>query len=74
LRLCRLSQAGARAFSALLENLGDESLLESLSIDFVWLDDPLCEKIVDAGRKIQKLGLTTSGTKLTDKVVPLGKR
>ncbi|KAJ7874670.1 hypothetical protein B0H14DRAFT_2717090 [Mycena olivaceomarginata] len=67
LRLCRLSQAGARAFSALLENLGDESLLESLSIDFVWLDDPLCEKIVDAGRKIQKLGLTTSGTKLTDK-------
>ncbi|KAJ6593723.1 hypothetical protein B0H19DRAFT_1091763 [Mycena capillaripes] len=67
LRLCRLSQAGARAFSALLENLGDESLLEYLNIDFVWLDDPLCEKIVGAGRKIQKLSLTTSGTKLSDK-------
>ncbi|KAJ7251758.1 hypothetical protein B0H12DRAFT_1234037 [Mycena haematopus] len=46
LRLCRLSQAGARAFAALLENLSDESLLESLAIDFVWLDDPLCEKIL----------------------------
>ncbi|KAJ6495576.1 hypothetical protein C8R47DRAFT_362614 [Mycena vitilis] len=67
LRLCRLSQAGARAFSALLESLGDESSLECLDIDFVWLDDPLCEKIVDAGRKIQKLRLTTSGTKLSDK-------
>ncbi|KAF7362040.1 hypothetical protein MVEN_00549400 [Mycena venus] len=65
--LCRLSQAGARAFATLLENLGDDSLLESLNIDFVWLDDPLCEKIVDAGRKIQKLSLTTSGTKLSDK-------
>ncbi|KAJ6497899.1 hypothetical protein C8R45DRAFT_984585 [Mycena sanguinolenta] len=67
LRLCRLSQAGARAFAALLENLSDESLLEYLDLDFVWLDDPLCEKIVDAGRKIQKLSLTTSGTKLSDK-------
>ncbi|KAJ7497137.1 hypothetical protein FB451DRAFT_1210259 [Mycena latifolia] len=67
LRLCRLSQAGARAFSALLDNLGDESLLECLDIDFVWLDDSLCEKIVGAGRKIQKLTLTTSGTKLSDK-------
>ncbi|KAF8170186.1 hypothetical protein K438DRAFT_1854178 [Mycena galopus ATCC 62051] len=67
LHLCRLSQAGARAFAALLESLGDESLLESLDIDFVWLDDPLCEKIVVAGRKIQKLRLSTSGTKLSDK-------
>ncbi|KAJ6558580.1 hypothetical protein DFH09DRAFT_1163263 [Mycena vulgaris] len=67
LRLCRLSQAGARAFSALLDNLGDDSSLECLNIDFVWLDDSLCEKIVDAGRKIQKLTLTTSGTKLSDK-------
>ncbi|KAJ7039262.1 hypothetical protein C8F04DRAFT_323437 [Mycena alexandri] len=67
LRLCRLSQSGARAFSALLDNMGDESLLECLNIDFVWLDDSLCEKIVAAGRKIQKLSLTTSGTKLSDK-------
>ncbi|KAJ7907256.1 hypothetical protein B0H13DRAFT_2332540 [Mycena leptocephala] len=66
LHLRRLSRAGARAFAALLENLGEASLLESLTIDFVWLDDPLCEKIVDAGRKIQKLSLTTSGTKLSD--------
>ncbi|KAJ7490182.1 hypothetical protein B0H11DRAFT_1912198 [Mycena galericulata] len=62
-----LSQPGARAFSAFLDNLGDESLLESLNVDFVWLDDALCEKIVDAGRKIQKQTLTTSGTKLSDK-------
>ncbi|KAJ7121231.1 hypothetical protein C8R46DRAFT_111277 [Mycena filopes] len=67
LRLCRLSQSGARAFSALLDAMGDESLLEELDIDFVWLDDSLCEKIVAAGRKIQKLSLTTSGTKLSDK-------
>ncbi|KAJ7078917.1 hypothetical protein B0H15DRAFT_859723 [Mycena belliarum] len=67
MRLCRLSQAGARAFSTLLENLGDEALLECLGIDFVWLDDSLCEKIVHAGRKLQKLTLTTSGTKLSDK-------
>ncbi|KAJ7129831.1 hypothetical protein C8R43DRAFT_1026004 [Mycena crocata] len=67
LRLCRLSQAGARAFSAYLDHIGNESLLECLGIDFVWLDDSLCEKIVDAGRKIQKLTLTTSGTKLSDK-------
>ncbi|KAJ7782966.1 hypothetical protein B0H16DRAFT_1494891, partial [Mycena metata] len=67
LRLCRLSQSGARAFSALLDSIGDESVLECLNIDFVWLDDSLCEKIVAAGRKIQKLSLTTSGTKLSDK-------
>ncbi|KAJ7287738.1 hypothetical protein C8J57DRAFT_1284756 [Mycena rebaudengoi] len=69
LRLCRLSQAGARSFSALLSNLGDESALENLNIDFVWLDDSMCEKIVEAGRKIQKLTITTSGTKLSDKGV-----
>ncbi|KAJ7755690.1 hypothetical protein DFH07DRAFT_821455 [Mycena maculata] len=69
LRLCRLSQPGARAFAALLDNLGDESPLESLNIDFVWLDDSLCDKIVDAGRKIRTLTLTTSGTKLSDKGV-----
>ncbi|KAJ6607772.1 hypothetical protein B0H10DRAFT_2070377 [Mycena sp. CBHHK59/15] len=69
LRLCRLSQAGARSFSALLSNLGDESSLENLNIDFVWLDDPLCAKVVEAGRKMRRLTITTSGTKLTDKGV-----
>ncbi|KAK7057386.1 hypothetical protein R3P38DRAFT_2840650 [Favolaschia claudopus] len=67
LRLCRLTQAGARAFATFLEKLGDESMLESLNIDFLWLDDQLCNKIVSAGRKIQKLCLSTSGTKLSDK-------
>ncbi|KAJ7647484.1 hypothetical protein FB45DRAFT_893564 [Roridomyces roridus] len=68
LHICRLSQAGARAFSAFLNKLGEESVLECLNIDFIWLDDSLCEKIVGAGRKtLQKLTLSTSGTKLTDK-------
>jgi hypothetical protein len=41
--------------------------LEDVGVDFVWLDDPLCEKIVEAGRRIRKLKLGTSGTKLSDK-------
>ena len=67
LHLSRLSQAGARAFSALLSNLGEDSSLEDVSVNFVWLDDTLCEKIAEAGRRIRKLSIGTSGTKLTDK-------
>ena len=67
LRLSRLSQAGARSLSDLLANMGEYSTLEELSIDFVWLDDHLCEKIVEAGGKLRKLRMGTSGTKLTDK-------
>lgn len=50
-----------------MTQLGEDSLLEDVSLDFVWLDDPLCEKVVEAGRRIRKLKVGTSGTKLTDK-------
>jgi hypothetical protein len=67
LHLSRLSQAGARALSALLSNIGEDSLLEVVSVDIVWLDDPLCDKIVEAGRRIRTLKLGTRGTKLSDR-------
>jgi hypothetical protein len=69
LRLSRLSQAGARSLSVLLSNIGEYSTLEEISVDFVWLDDQLCERIVEAGGKLRRLRLGTSGTKLTDKGV-----
>jgi len=55
--------------SVLLSNIREYSTLEDVSIDFVWLDDQLCEKIVEAGGKLRKLRIGTSGTKLTDKGV-----
>jgi hypothetical protein len=67
LHLSGLSQSGARAFSALLSNLGQGSTLEDLNINFVWLDDSLCEKIAEAGWKLRRLCISTSGTKLSDK-------
>lgn len=67
LHLSGLSQSGARALSALLSNLGQGSMLEELNINFVWLDDSLCEKIAEAGWKLRRLRLSTSGTKLSDK-------
>ncbi|KAJ7072464.1 hypothetical protein C8F01DRAFT_1104072 [Mycena amicta] len=68
IRVSRLSQAGARAFCQLLEALGVSSSLECLYIDFVWLDDPLCERIAAAGKKkLRHLTLSTKGTKLSDR-------
>ncbi|KDQ10051.1 hypothetical protein BOTBODRAFT_68789 [Botryobasidium botryosum FD-172 SS1] len=69
LHLTRLSQQGARAFSELLHRIGEFSALETMKLDFVWLDDALCERIVEAGRKLRALSIGTSGTKLTDKGV-----
>ena len=69
LHVSRLSQRGARTLSVLLSNMGEYSTLEDLSVDFVWLDDQLCEMIAKAGSKIRKLRIGTSGTKLTDKGV-----
>ncbi|KAJ6501054.1 hypothetical protein C8R47DRAFT_1108768 [Mycena vitilis] len=66
LHLCRLSRCGARAFSDLLDRLGDDSSLECLDLDFVWLDDYMCEKIVRSGLTIRRLRLATSGTTLKD--------
>ena len=67
LRLTRLSQAGSRALSTLLSSLSEYSSLDHLSIDFIFLDDQLCERIVEAGRRLRRLKIGTSGTKLTDK-------
>jgi hypothetical protein len=69
LHLSRLSQRGARNLSVLLSNMGEYSTLEELSVDFVWLDDQLCDMISKGGGKLRKLRLGTSGTKLTDKGV-----
>lgn len=66
LRITRLSQSGSQALACFLKRLGDESLLEDVSLDLVWFDD-VCEPLVKAGRRIKKLQLGTSGTKLTDK-------
>lgn len=72
LHLSRLSQAGARALSSLLSSIGGEySLLEDVSFDIVWLDDALCEKLVEAGRRIRTLKLGTRGTKLSDRGIVL---
>jgi hypothetical protein len=65
--LNRLSQSGARALSALLSTTNEYSFLEDVSIDFVWLDDALCERIVEAGRRLRRLKIGTTGTKLTDR-------
>lgn len=67
LHITRLSQQGSRALALLFTQLGEYSLLEDVSLDFVWLDDLLCEKVVEAGRRIKTLKIGTSGTKLTDK-------
>ncbi|TRM69688.1 hypothetical protein BD626DRAFT_563424 [Schizophyllum amplum] len=58
-----LSQLGAHSLSTLLSSLA--SSLETLSLDFVWLDDSICEDIAALSR-LRKLRLSTGGTKLTD--------
>lgn len=67
LHITRLSQQGSRALAVLFTHLSEYSLLEDVSLDFVWLDDPLCAKVVEAGRRIRRLKIGTCGTKLTDK-------
>lgn len=78
LTLTRLTQTGAQSLSLLLDALAEEaelpsssgasgSWLQSLDLNFVWLDDPLCERIVKASRRtLKQLTLGTQGTKLTD--------
>ncbi|KAK0212967.1 hypothetical protein DFS33DRAFT_1285711 [Desarmillaria ectypa] len=67
LHLSWLSQTGTRTFTSLLQDLSEHSTLEDLSVELVWLDDPLCEAIAASSRKLRRLRLSTSGTKLTDK-------
>ncbi|KAF8507772.1 hypothetical protein JB92DRAFT_675532 [Gautieria morchelliformis] len=67
LHITRLSQQGSRALAVLLSHLGEDSLLEDVNLDFVWLDDLLCQKVVEAGRRIRRFKIDTCGTKLTDK-------
>ncbi|KAF7321482.1 hypothetical protein MKEN_00669000 [Mycena kentingensis (nom. inval.)] len=67
IRVSRLSQAGARAFSRLLEGLGAANCsLENLCIDFVWLDETICQTIAQVGKKLRSLTVSTAGTKLSD--------
>jgi hypothetical protein len=47
--------------------MGEESGIEDMWLDFVWLDDSLCELLVAAGRRLTRLTLGTPGTKLTDR-------
>ncbi|KAG8895698.1 peroxin, partial [Tulasnella sp. 417] len=77
LTLTRLTQTGAQSLSLLLNALAEEAelpsssgasgWLQSLELNFVWLDDPLCQRIVKASRRtLKRLTLGTQGTKLTD--------
>lgn len=49
--------------------MGEFSNLEDVWLDFLWLDDTLCDALASAGRRLKRLRLGTSGTKLTDKGV-----
>ncbi|KAG8979663.1 hypothetical protein FRB90_008026, partial [Tulasnella sp. 427] len=79
LTLTRLTQTGAISLALLLDTLAEESELssssftsglQSLELNFVWVDDPLCQRIVRAGKRtIRKLTIGTQGTKLTDQGV-----
>jgi len=66
LHITRLSLAGSGALLLLLSHLGEDSLLEDVSLDFVWIDGHLCQKLVEAGQRLKCLTIGTSGTKLTD--------
>jgi len=65
--MTRMSQAGSRLLFDYLVRLGENSMLESAELDFVWLEDSLCEALVGAGRRLSNIHLSTSGTKLTDR-------
>jgi hypothetical protein len=67
LHVHRLSQAGAKSLAKLFWKMSEYSNIESVWLDFLWLDDSLCESLVVAGRRLKRLRLGTSGTKLTDK-------
>ncbi|EJD52710.1 hypothetical protein AURDEDRAFT_181254 [Auricularia subglabra TFB-10046 SS5] len=69
LHLSRLSQAGARSLGILFSKLGDLSNLEDVALDFLWLDDSLCDKLVEASKRLRHLRLSTHGTKLSDRGV-----
>ncbi|KAE9401596.1 hypothetical protein BT96DRAFT_598528 [Gymnopus androsaceus JB14] len=69
LSLKHLSQTGTRALTRLLSNMREDGVLvlEDLDLDLLWLDEPVCLAIAEAGTKIGRLCLRTNGTKLNDK-------
>ncbi|KAJ3749130.1 hypothetical protein DFH05DRAFT_1475596 [Lentinula detonsa] len=67
LSLSGLSQAGTRAFARMLSDTREDSFLENLDIDLIWLDETICEAITEAGKKIRRLRISTNGTKFNDK-------
>ncbi|KAH8828498.1 hypothetical protein DL96DRAFT_1182978 [Flagelloscypha sp. PMI_526] len=60
LYLSQLTQAGSQAFASLLRSIAEVSSLEVLTIDFVWLDDALCELIAEAGKKLKQVDFRNS--------------
>ncbi|KAF5389366.1 hypothetical protein D9757_004373 [Collybiopsis confluens] len=66
LYLSALSQAGKRALVRMLLDLGQDAVLDDVTIDLMWFDESLCEAISFAGRKIRRLCISTCGTKLND--------
>ncbi|CEL61096.1 hypothetical protein RSOLAG1IB_04336 [Rhizoctonia solani AG-1 IB] len=62
LRLTRLSQSGA---SALASHPPD---VQHLELDFIWLDDWVCERLARMPR-VKRMTISTGGTKLTDRGV-----
>ena len=65
--LSRLTQVGARNLLSFISRTADFSHLEEVQLDFLWLDDTLCEELSRSAKKLKRLRLGTSGTKLTDR-------
>ncbi|KAF8678307.1 hypothetical protein RHS04_05587 [Rhizoctonia solani] len=62
LRLTRLSQSGASALAS------HPPEVQHLELDFVWLDDWVCERLARMPR-VKRMTISTGGTKLTDRGV-----
>ena len=50
----------------MFESLEQESFLEDLNLDLVWLDDSVCHAVAEKAGRLRRLQLSTAGTKLTD--------
>ncbi|KAF8342261.1 uncharacterized protein EI90DRAFT_3116181 [Cantharellus anzutake] len=69
LHVGRLTQIGAKNLLAFFTNTVDFSPLEEVQLNFLWLDDTICEALGQSARKLRRLRLGTNGTKLTDRGV-----
>jgi hypothetical protein len=69
LRLSKLSHVGAKSLSNLLSLLGEDSLLENISIDTNWLDEQICRLLGNVSRKAKCFQFASDGTRLTDSCI-----